>query len=96
MHFLFPACTSHFIRFPPFSDLITKELHEGIETFSSSLAPFTFHTFQPNKPFGIGGLSSGVKRPRREANSSPQTNAYVKNIWTYTATPKRLHGVVLN
>jgi hypothetical protein len=29
----------------------------------------------------------GVKRPRREADHSPPTNAKVKNMWIYTSTP---------
>ncbi|PNF15240.1 hypothetical protein B7P43_G01024 [Cryptotermes secundus] len=32
-------------------------------------------------------LSSGVKRPRREANHSPPTCAEVKKMWIYTSTP---------
>jgi hypothetical protein len=41
-------------------------------------------------------LFPGVKRPRREVNHSPPTNAEVKKIWIYTSTPIRLHGVVPN
>jgi hypothetical protein len=37
-------------------------------------------------------LSLGVKRPRREADHSPPSNAEVKNAWRYTTTPAiRLH-----
>jgi hypothetical protein len=44
-----------------------------------------------------GTLSQGVKRPRREADHSPRTNAEVKKVWIYTSTPPiRLHIVVLN
>jgi hypothetical protein len=32
-------------------------------------------------------LSSGVKRPGREADNSPPTSAEVKKTWTYTSTP---------
>jgi hypothetical protein len=35
----------------------------------------------------IGDLSLEVKRPEREADHSPQTNAEVKNMWIYTSTP---------
>jgi hypothetical protein len=35
---------------------------------------------------GMGALSSGVKRPGREADHSPQTTAEVKKIWIYTST----------
>jgi hypothetical protein len=34
-----------------------------------------------------GALSVGVKRPRSEANHSPQSRAAVKNAWNYTSTP---------
>jgi hypothetical protein len=41
--------------------------------------------------------SSGVKRPRREADLSPQSSAEVKNAWSYTSTPPTsFHGVVLS
>jgi hypothetical protein len=44
-----------------------------------------------------GDLSLGVKRPRREADYSPPSNAEVKSAWNYTSTPPiRLHGVVLS
>jgi hypothetical protein len=34
-----------------------------------------------------GELSLGVKRPEREADHSPPSNAEVKNAWSYTSTP---------
>jgi len=39
------------------------------------------------------GILSGAKRPGREADHSPVPNADVKNMWSYTLTPIRLHGV---
>jgi hypothetical protein len=33
-------------------------------------------------------LSLVVKRPRREADHSPPSNAEVKNAWSYTSTPQ--------
>jgi hypothetical protein len=42
-------------------------------------------------------LPSRVKRPLRESDHSPPSNAEVKNEWIYTSTPPvRLHGVVLS
>jgi hypothetical protein len=42
-------------------------------------------------------LSSGIKRPRREADHSPPTSAKIKNTWIYTSIPlTRLRDVVLN
>jgi hypothetical protein len=39
----------------------------------------------------------GVKRPRREADHSPPSNAEGKNVWSYTSIPPvRLHGVVID
>jgi hypothetical protein len=43
-----------------------------------------------------GALSPEVKRPRREAGHSPPPNAELKNVWHYTSTPIRLHGVVFS
>jgi hypothetical protein len=44
-----------------------------------------------------GALSLRVKRPEREADHSPPSNAEIKNAWNYTSTPPiRLHGVVLS
>jgi hypothetical protein len=44
-----------------------------------------------------GALSPVIKRPGRENDHSPPTNAEVKKTWAYTSTPPiRLHGVVLN
>jgi hypothetical protein len=44
-----------------------------------------------------GALSLGVKRPVREADHSPTSNAEVKNAWSYTSIPPvRLHGAVLS
>jgi hypothetical protein len=36
---------------------------------------------------GTGGFSLGIKRPEREADHSPLTNAEVKKIWIYASTP---------
>jgi hypothetical protein len=38
---------------------------------------------------------SGVKLGR-EADYSPPSNSEVKNMWIYTSTTIRLHGIVLN
>jgi hypothetical protein len=43
-----------------------------------------------------GVLSLGVKRPGREADHSPASSDEVKNAWSYTSTPQRLHSVVLS
>jgi hypothetical protein len=52
---------------------------------------------QPPIRWVPGVLSSGVKRPRREAYPSSPINAKVKNIRKNTSTPQiRLHGVVLS
>jgi hypothetical protein len=42
-------------------------------------------------------ISSGVKRPGREADHSHLSSAEAKNAWSYTSSPLiGLHGVVLN
>jgi hypothetical protein len=38
-------------------------------------------------PMGTGSSFPGVKRPGREADQSPPTNAEIKKIWIYTSTP---------
>jgi len=44
-----------------------------------------------------GVISLEVKRPGREADHSPPSNAQVKNAWNYTSIPPiHLHGVVLS
>jgi hypothetical protein len=42
-----------------------------------------------------GALSLEVKRPGREADLSPPSNAEVKNAWSYTFTPPILLHVVM-
>jgi len=37
-----------------------------------------------------------VKRPDHEVDHSPPSNAELKNEWSYTISPIRLHGVVLS
>jgi hypothetical protein len=45
----------------------------------------------------LRSLSLGVKRPGREADHSPPSNAEVKVcVMLYLHSPVRLHGVVLN
>jgi hypothetical protein len=43
-----------------------------------------------------GALPLEIKRPAREADHSPPSSAEVENSWSYTFTPKHLHGVVLS
>jgi hypothetical protein len=47
-------------------------------------------------PMGTRGSFPGVKAAGLEANHSTQSNSEVKNAWSYTTTPGRLHGVVLS
>jgi hypothetical protein len=48
-------------------------------------------------PMGSRGSFLGVKRPRREADHSPPSNAEVKElVELYLHSPIRLHGVVLS
>jgi hypothetical protein len=51
---------------------------------------------QPPIEWVPGTVSSGVKRPGREADHSAPASAEVKKMWIYTSTPVRIHGVVLN
>jgi hypothetical protein len=51
---------------------------------------------QPPIQWVLGALSLEIKWPGREADHSPPSSAEVKNAWSYTSTPIRLHGVVLS
>jgi hypothetical protein len=42
---------------------------------------------QPPIHWVTGELSTGIKRPGREADHSPPTSADVKNTWICTSTP---------
>jgi hypothetical protein len=43
---------------------------------------------------GTGVASTAIKRPGRDVNNSPISNAEVKNRWSYISIPLiRLHGV---
>jgi len=67
--------------------------------FSSSLLNFFFlftfffinfllSFFLSLQPTQLDVVSLGVKRPRREADHSPPSNAEVKNAWSYISTPQ--------
>jgi hypothetical protein len=68
----------------------------GWEFFSSP--PRSDRIWSPPSLLSIpGALSLGVKRPGREADYSPPSNAEVKNTWSYTSTPTvGVHGVELS
>jgi len=59
---------------------------------------------RPDQPWGhpasihmiTGVLSPLVKRPGHEADHSSPSNTKVKNTWSYTSNPIRLHDVVLS
>jgi hypothetical protein len=64
-------------------------LHDRVQT-GSGAPPASY-------PVGTWGSFPGVKRPGRETDHSPPSNAEVKNAWSYTfAAPILLHGVVLS
>jgi hypothetical protein len=54
--------------------------------FSKSPRP-ALESTQPPIQWVPGALSSGIKRPGREADDSPLTSAEVKKIWICTSTP---------
>jgi hypothetical protein len=52
---------------------------------------------QPPVQWVPGVLSSAVKQPGREADSSPPSSAESKNEWSYTSSPTiHLYGVVIS
>jgi hypothetical protein len=50
------------------------------------LSRLTLGSTQPHIQQEPGAISLGVKRPEREADNSPPTNAEVKKTWVYTST----------
>jgi hypothetical protein len=58
----------------------------GIFLFATASRPALGATQPPTK-WVPGVLSTGVKRPGREASHSAQSSAEVKNTWSYTSTP---------
>jgi len=56
----------------------------------------SIHTTQPAIQWVRGPLSPGVKRLGSEAEHSPPSSAEIKNAWSYTSSPTRLHGAVLS
>jgi hypothetical protein len=68
----------------------------AVIVFSLPSVRIVFGAHPASYPMGIGALSPGVKRPGREPDYSPPSSAEVKNLRTYTSTPIRLHGVLLN
>jgi hypothetical protein len=72
------------------------ESRQGLGIFlSTTLSRPVLGPTQPPIQWVPGALSLGVKRPGREADHSPPSNAEVKNAWRYNSTPPiRLHGVV--
>jgi hypothetical protein len=59
-------------------------LHHCIQTESG--------THQPPIQWVPGALPKRAKRLWREADRIPPSSAEVKNLWSYTSTPPRLHG----
>jgi hypothetical protein len=47
----------------------------------------TLGSTQPPMKWVMAALSSGLKRPGREADHSPPTSGEVKKTWVYTSTP---------
>jgi hypothetical protein len=66
---------------------------QEIFVFSKTSKPALKPTHLPT-PWVSGAVSPGVKRPRREVNNSPPSNAEDRNEWSYTSDPPIcLHGV---
>jgi hypothetical protein len=68
---------------PMLHQISTFQSNNILNTISArSCRGYKYFTLQ--KP---GALSLRVKRPGREADHSPLTNAEVKKMWIYTSTP---------
>jgi hypothetical protein len=55
-----------------------------------------FEVFPASYPIGTGSVSPGLKRPEREADHSPPSDAEIKNGEVILPLPINLHDVVLN
>jgi hypothetical protein len=67
---------------------------QGQELFSTACRP----VLGPNQPlvqWVSGALTLGINRPGREADHSLPSHVEIKNAWSYTSTPLRLHWTVL-
>jgi hypothetical protein len=60
--------------------------NDGIFLFAITSTPALGLTQPPNK-WLAGALSSGVKRPGREADHSSPSSPDVKYAWSYISTP---------
>jgi hypothetical protein len=62
---------------------LTISVAQNIEMFFSPNVQTGSGTHPASCPIGTGGfISPGVKRPEREANSSPPSSAGVKKEWS--------------
>jgi hypothetical protein len=59
----------------------------GSRIFSSLRRPHRLWGPPTSYPMSTEGSSPGVKRPGREADHSPPTNAEIKKMWLYTSNP---------
>jgi hypothetical protein len=68
----------------------------GFFLFVTASGPARVPTHPPIQ-WVLGALTSGVRRPGREADHSPPSNAEVNNAWSHISIPPAyLHGLVLN
>jgi hypothetical protein len=78
-----------------YSDWLRAGRPRGRSSRPDSVKIFLFSTWsrpalEPTHPplhLAPEALSSGVKRPGREADHSPPASAEVKKMWIYTSTP---------
>jgi len=48
---------------------------------------------EPSVQWVLEALSSGIKQPAHKADHSPPSSTEIKNAWSCTSRPLRLHGV---
>jgi hypothetical protein len=71
---------------------------ENISCFrrESTTIQTSFEAYQATCTMGTGGSLLRARRPRREADRSPQYNVEVKNGGAIPPLPLHLHGMILN
>jgi hypothetical protein len=79
----------------PLSELEPSIIQPVAQRYTTELSRLLGPTQHPTK-WGPGALSQGIQWPGREDDHPPLSSAEVKNAWSYTSTPIRLHGLVLS
>jgi hypothetical protein len=88
-----PRYVERFSRYQCVVRLISVNRNSSVDTGTELAAVRFFFSSPKHRKQALGTIqptittAPGVKRPGREADHSPPFNAYVRNVWRYTAIP---------